>query len=77
MFNQLTRPKLRGLLDDCYRDTTYLLDDDSFAEAEEVDIVRKRFQRNWDGLVDGYKVNLTCSIYYLGDHADTAQACFD
>lgn len=58
LFNQLTRPKLRALLDECYRDTSYLLDDDDYAEAEELDIVRKRFQRAWEGLVDGYKVGL-------------------
>jgi hypothetical protein len=45
-------------LDECYRDTSYLLDDDDYAEAEELDIVRKRFQRAWEGLVDGYKVGL-------------------
>lgn len=58
MFNQLTKPRLRGLLDDCYRDVDYDLDEDAFAMAEEDDLVRKRFIRAWEGLVDGYKVGL-------------------
>lgn len=56
LFNQLTRPRLRGLLDDCYKDLSYNLDEESFAEAEEVDLVRKRFARAWEGLLDGYRV---------------------
>ena len=57
MFNQLTRPRLRGLLDDCYRDISYELDEDAFALAEEDDLVRKRFIRSWEALVEGYKVS--------------------
>jgi hypothetical protein len=34
-----------------------MLDDDSFAEAEEADLVRKRFIRAWEGLVDGNRVS--------------------
>jgi hypothetical protein len=52
----LTKPRLRSLLDEIYRDVTYNLDDDSFAEAEDLDIVRKRFIRSWESLVDGYRV---------------------
>ncbi|OCF32799.1 hypothetical protein I316_05435 [Kwoniella heveanensis BCC8398] len=63
LFNQLTRPRLRGLLDDCYKDVTYLLDEDTFAEAEEMDLVRKRFVRAWEGLVAGYKESLTDHNY--------------
>ncbi|WVF70902.1 hypothetical protein IAT40_005697 [Kwoniella sp. CBS 6097] len=63
LFNQLTRPRLRGLLDDCYKDVTYLLDEDTFAEAEETDLVRKRFVRAWEGLVAGYKDSLTDHNY--------------
>jgi hypothetical protein len=57
LFNQLTRPRLRGLLDDCYRDISYELDEDAFALAEEDDLVRKRFIRSWEALVEGYKVS--------------------
>ena len=46
------------MLDDCYRDVDYDLDEDAFAMAEEDDLVRKRFIRAWEGLVDGYKVGL-------------------
>ncbi|WWD17778.1 hypothetical protein CI109_102219 [Kwoniella shandongensis] len=63
LFNQLTKPRLRGLLDDCYKDVTYLLDEESFAEAEETDLVRKRFIRSWEGLVDGYRESLTDHNY--------------
>nr|XP_019049350.1 hypothetical protein I302_03136 [Kwoniella bestiolae CBS 10118]OCF28280.1 hypothetical protein I302_03136 [Kwoniella bestiolae CBS 10118] len=63
LFNQLTKPRLRGLLDDCYKDVTYLLDEDSFAEADESDLVRKRFIRAWESLVDGYKDSFTDHNY--------------
>ena len=56
LFNQLTKPRLRSLLDDIYRDVSYNLDEDTFAEAEDLDIVRKRFIRAWEQLVDGYRV---------------------
>ncbi|KAL7424811.1 Golgi transport complex subunit 4 [Cryptotrichosporon argae] len=59
LFNQLTRPRLRPLLDECYKDVSYVLDEDAFADAEEHDAVRKRFARAWDGVVDGYKDALT------------------
>ncbi|KAK1926544.1 COG4 transport protein-domain-containing protein [Papiliotrema laurentii] len=59
LFNQLTRPRLRGLLDDCYRDISYELDEDAFALAEEDDLVRKRFIRSWEALVEGYKDSFT------------------
>lgn len=38
-----------------------MLDDDGYAEAEEEDLVRKRFVANWAPLVDGYKVSPTAS----------------
>ncbi|WVQ62081.1 uncharacterized protein L199_000216 [Kwoniella botswanensis] len=63
LFNQLTKPRLRGLLDDCYKDVTYLLDEDTFAEADELDLVRKRFIRAWESLVDGYKDTFTDHNY--------------
>ena len=34
-----------------------MLDDDGYAEAEEEDLVRKRFVASWAPLVDGYKVS--------------------
>lgn len=43
-------------MDDIYRDVSYNLDEDTFAEAEDLDIVRKRFIRAWEQLVDGYRV---------------------
>jgi hypothetical protein len=43
LFNQLIRPRLRALLQDVYKDQTYLLDEDGYAVAESNDLVRKRF----------------------------------
>lgn len=57
LFNQLMRPKLRTLIVDVYRDVSYTLDDDGYTAAEYQDLVRKRFVKSWEGLIDGYKVN--------------------
>ena len=56
LFNQLLRPKLRMFIPDVYKDVSYVLDDDSYAAAEMNDVVRKRFVKAWEGLVEGYKV---------------------
>jgi hypothetical protein len=56
LFNQLMRPKLRTLIVDVYRDVTYALDDDGYTATEYQDVVRKRFVKAWEGLIDGYKV---------------------
>lgn len=66
LFNQLARPKLRSLVVEVYKDVSYMLDDDSFATAEYQDIIRKRFIRAWDALVDGFKVS---QIYGPGSSA--------
>lgn len=50
------RPKLRTLIVDVYRDVSYALDDDGYTAAEYQDLVRKRFVKAWEGLIDGYKV---------------------
>jgi len=57
LFNQLMRPKLRTLIPDVFKDVSYILDEDSYATAEHQDLVRKRFVKTWEGLVDGYKVD--------------------
>ena len=41
---------------DVYKDVSYVLDDDSYTIAEYNDVVRKRFVKAWEGLVEGYKV---------------------
>ncbi|KAJ7940910.1 COG4 transport protein-domain-containing protein [Mycena leptocephala] len=65
LFNQLMRPKLRNLIGDVYKDVSYVLDDDSYSAAEYQDVVRKRFIKAWEGLVDGYKDTFTESNYRL------------
>jgi len=54
---QLTRPRLRVLLEDVYKGITYVLDEDSYAEADASDVVRKRFFKGWEPLVERYKVS--------------------
>ena len=65
LFNQLLRPKLRTLLADVYKDVSYVLDEDAYTAAEYQDIVRKRFIKAWEGLVDGYKVRDEQSFFYV------------
>lgn len=50
------RPKLRTLVQDVYKDISYVLDDDNYSAAEYQDVVRKRFIKSWESLADGYKV---------------------
>lgn len=50
------RPRLRTVISDVYRDVSYIMDEDAYANAEYQDIVRKRFIKLWEGLADGYKV---------------------
>ena len=65
LFNQLLRPKLRMFIPDVYKDVSYVLDDDSYAAAETHDVVRKRFVKAWEGLVEGYKDTFTESNFRL------------
>lgn len=63
LFNQLLRPRLRPILSDVYKDVTYLLDEEAYAEAEYHDVVRKRFVKAWEGMMSGYRVRLLSSTY--------------
>ncbi|KAJ7580996.1 COG4 transport protein-domain-containing protein [Mycena floridula] len=65
LFNQLIRPKLRTLIPEVYKDVSYVLDDDSYSTAEYQDVVRKRFIKTWDGLMDGYKDTFTDGNFRL------------
>lgn len=56
LFNQLLRPKMRTFLTDVYKDVSYVLDEDAYNQSEYQDVVRKRFVKAWEGLVEGYKV---------------------
>ena len=76
LFNQLMRPKLRTLVSDIYKDVSYVLDDDSYASAEYKDLVRKRFVKTWESLVDGYKVcisRIVLSIHAKAHHTFTQE----
>ncbi|GMK54850.1 hypothetical protein CspeluHIS016_0114360 [Cutaneotrichosporon spelunceum] len=59
------RPRLRPLLDECYRDVTYALGEDAFADAEDQDLVRRRFVRGWENLMDGYRSSFTDVNYQI------------
>ncbi|SCV74096.1 BQ2448_6528 [Microbotryum intermedium] len=65
LFNQLSRPRLRPLLADVYKDISYVLNEDTFAEAEYRDDVRKRFVKGWEALLAGYRQSMTPANYNL------------
>ncbi|KAI0781305.1 COG4-domain-containing protein [Trametes elegans] len=65
LFNQLLRPKLRTFIPEVYKDVSYVLDEDGYSAAELQDLVRKRFVKAWEGLIDGYKDTFTESNYRL------------
>ncbi|KAF8892709.1 COG4 transport protein-domain-containing protein [Infundibulicybe gibba] len=65
LFNQLMRPKLRNLIVDVYKDVSYVLDEQGYSAAEYQDVVRKRFVKTWENLVDGYKDTFTDGNYRL------------
>ncbi|EIW60719.1 COG4-domain-containing protein [Trametes versicolor FP-101664 SS1] len=65
LFNQLLRPKLRTFIPDVYKDVSYVLDEDGYSGAELQDLVRKRFVKAWEGLIEGYKDAFTESNYRL------------
>ncbi|MBW0480142.1 hypothetical protein O181_019857 [Austropuccinia psidii MF-1] len=64
LFNQLIRPRLRSMLSDCYKDVTYVLNDESYAEAELQDICKKRFCKAWETLMGPYKESLTSQNFH-------------
>ncbi|PPQ65096.1 hypothetical protein CVT24_003057 [Panaeolus cyanescens] len=55
MLNQLLRPKLRNFISDVYKDISYVLDEDGYANAEYQNLTRKRFVKGWESILDGYK----------------------
>lgn len=57
LFAQLTRPRLRPILTEAYRDVTYVLDEASYADAEAGEQVRRRFTKGWDQVLSVYKVS--------------------
>ena len=61
-----------------YKDVSYVLDEDAYSTAEFQDIIRKRFVRAWDGLVDGFKVGDLCLIppFILFNHLEFPQDTF-
>ncbi|KAJ3742037.1 COG4 transport protein-domain-containing protein [Lentinula detonsa] len=65
LFNQLIRPKLRNFIIEVYKDVSYVLDDDAYSNAEYQDLVRKRFIKLWDALMDDYKDSFTDANFRL------------
>ncbi|KZT09882.1 COG4-domain-containing protein [Laetiporus sulphureus 93-53] len=65
LFNQLMRPRLRTFIPDVYKDVSYVLDEGGYSAAEYNDVVRKRFAKSWENLVDGYKELFTETNYRL------------
>ncbi|KAI0350116.1 COG4-domain-containing protein [Trametes cingulata] len=65
LFNQLLRPKLRMFIPDVFKDISYVLDEDGYAAAELQDLVRKRFIKAWESLIEGYKDTFTESNFRL------------
>ncbi|KAJ3997994.1 COG4 transport protein-domain-containing protein [Lentinula boryana] len=65
LFNQLIRPKLRNFITEVYKDVSYVLDDDAYSNAEYQDLVRKRFIKLWDALMDDYKDSFTDANFRL------------
>ncbi|KZV88864.1 COG4-domain-containing protein [Exidia glandulosa HHB12029] len=65
LFSQITRPRLRMLWPDVYKDVSYVLDDESYALAEQQDLVRKRFVRAWEGTAEAFKDAFTEENYRL------------
>ncbi|KAM0754435.1 COG4-domain-containing protein [Meredithblackwellia eburnea MCA 4105] len=65
LFNQLLRPRLRPILTDVYKDVSYILDEDAYAEAEYRDDVRKRFIKAWENLLSGYRELFTPTNFNL------------
>ncbi|KDQ12274.1 hypothetical protein BOTBODRAFT_176521 [Botryobasidium botryosum FD-172 SS1] len=59
IFNQLIRPRMRSLMAEVYKDITYVIDDEQYQSAEYHDLVRKRFVKAWNLLMDGFKEALT------------------
>ena len=43
------------MLTDVYKDVSYVLDEDAYATSEYTDVVRKRFVKAWENIIEGYK----------------------
>ncbi|THU99354.1 COG4-domain-containing protein [Dendrothele bispora CBS 962.96] len=65
LFSQLIRPRMRTFITEVYKDVSYVLDDDSYANAEYQDLVRKRFIKIWEGLIEEYKDAFTDGNFRL------------
>lgn len=65
LFNQLIRPRLRTFLMDTYKDVSYALDDEGYSASEQQNIVRKRFIKNWEDIMQGLKETMADSNYRI------------
>ncbi|KAK0562936.1 Golgi transport complex subunit 4 [Tilletia horrida] len=55
LFTQIVRPRFRPILLEAYKDVSYTLNEDSYAEAEYADVVRRRFIKGWETVVVPYR----------------------
>jgi len=55
LFTQTVRPRFRPILLEAYRDVSYILNDETYAEAEYSDLVRRRFIKGWETVVVPYR----------------------
>lgn len=72
LFNQLARPRLRPLVADMYKDVTYVLDEEAYTASDSLDVVRKRFIRIWESVMEGFKDAFTENNYgvFFGQAVD-------
>ncbi|KAN0061943.1 Golgi transport complex subunit 4 [Thecaphora frezii] len=55
LFTQITRPRLKTILTEAYRDISYVVDEDGYADAENRDLVRRRFIKGWEHVFHAFK----------------------
>ncbi|KAJ3413956.1 Golgi transport complex subunit 4 [Chytridiales sp. JEL 0842] len=63
VFNQTIKPRLRPLMQDCYKDIRYILTEDEYNEQDVQDLVAKRFINSFGKLIAPYKKIFTVRNY--------------
>jgi hypothetical protein len=60
---------------DVYKDVSYTLDDDEYSAVEYQDMVRKRFVKSWENIVDVYRVRYLIFLPYVFLVFTTSRKC--